>query len=833
MLVAIDNHAYLEELTSDIVNNPALLDGMHVETLSQLTLYAVEKDDFRALALLTEIHTGIPMNPDRLPNWWLSDFYNDVTKVQFEHEKKIKEIRWCDVILSDGKPLTSDKHQPLLNAFKNWLLACDDPINNGGKVISSKVAGVKSKHILTLINVILLSAKELNLSECHLEKVTDAFWLKVLLIIAESGASTIHDLYKTHSRVEKLLNNVDVSNDEVNAFAKKYPYAGCEINSEDCILNIDDRVKVCCWLHKHRYYAAGKNDKVGNGFPKGNNAILTRLIFEGAILTVGMKLETYPELALNPIPMHTEYCCVPNREKAEGVNATVLAVWLSDIKLINTNIVKNNVCNFNPVTHEVSVDAIKGVATLRKKGRTKTLPPEFVLDLFRDSYELLKQFCPEPNENGVSFWENTLELLTEAKAKSTKAYSNPHRPSPQAKAFDEAFHRNLPITELGHWLEFEAINLIHENFKMQGIAQFSNIGVTEENRHGRIRSNESMLELFTVLQGAVQLLLGSIMARRQEELRQLKPYGNLVYVDDKGKISTETDPYNEDIERWFLRFKVKKTGIKGNNLTADRPIPLSIARFVWLLEQFNLQAINRGVAKETDLTLFNHIHPKTFKLTKCDSEYFNAAFDALCDYFETATVEMESGEYHRHYIRQHQLRRFFALVFFWSKGYENMEALRWMLAHSDLEHLHNYITDNVDGAIIKSAKASTIVQSVVRDKALIDNLDELDKLRKILAKRLTGNASAVLKITTLDDAIFDYEDESEYRTIPHISQLQIEQELETEVLILLESHSITLEPEFFTVQDENGEDRRNFNLILKVNELEGDQWSMQKTNSKY
>ncbi|MGR5556331.1 integrase [Vibrio fortis] len=822
MLATTFNHAYLEELTSDIVNNPALLDGMHVDTLSQLTLYAVQKDDFRALALLTEIHTGIPTNRDQPPNWWLSDFDDDVTQLQFEHEKKIKEIRWCDIRLSDGKALTSDKHQPLLNAFKNWLLACDDPINNGGKIITPKMAGVKCKHILTLINFILLSGKELKLSEYHLEKVTDAFWLRVLLIIAESGTSLAHDLYQTHSRVEQFLNNVDISIDEINAFAKKYPYAGRDINSADCILNINDRVKVCCWLHKHRYYAAGKNDKVGNGNPKGNNAVLTRLIFEGTILTIGMRLETYPELALNPIPMHTEYYSVPNREIAEGVNASVLGAWLSDIKLINTNIHKNNACNFNPVTHEVSVGAIKGITTLRKKGRTKTLPPEFVLDLFRNSYEILKRFCPAPNEIGASFWENTLELLTEAKEKSTKAYSNPHRPSPDAKAFDESSHRNLPISELGHWLKFEAVNLIHEDFKTQGMKRFSNIGVTEENRYGRIRSNESMIELFTVLQGAMQMLLGSITARRQEELRRLKPYGNLIYIDDKVKNSTETNPYDGNTERWFLRFKVKKTGIKGNNLTEDRPIPLSIARYVWLLEQFNLQAVDRGISKEKALALFNHIHPKTFRLTKCDSEYFNAAFDALCDYFETATVEMENGEYHRHYIRQHQLRRFFALVFFWSKGYENMEALRWMLAHSDLEHLHNYITHNVDGAIIKSAKASTIVQSVVRDNTLIDNLDELNRLRKILAKRLTGNASSVLKITTLDDATFDYEDESKYKTIPHISQLQVELELEAEVLILLENDSVTLEPEFFTVQDENGEDFRNFNLILKINELEGD-----------
>ncbi|PHN84404.1 integrase [Vibrio splendidus] len=822
MLVAIDNYTYLKELTNDIVDNPALLNGMHVETLSQLTSYAIEKGDFRALALVTNIYTGIPINRDRLPDWWLSDFHDDVSEVKFKHQKTVRRIRWCDIKLNDGTSLTSDKHRPLLNAFKYWLIACDSPLDNGGIVVSSGYSSRKFNYILNLINVILLNGESLKLAECHLKKVTDEFWLKVLLVIAESKRSALHELYQTNNLIEKLLNNVDVSKDEIASFTERYPNAGCDIDNECMILNLKDRVKACCWLNKHRYYARGKNDKKGCYSPEGNNRIFSRLLFEGKILTDGILIPHFPELALCPIPRRTEYRVVSSYEKGTGVSSEVLKHWLSAIKLINTNINKNDIGYFNPVTSDISVAAIQGLVTLRKQGRTKTLPPDFVLDLFRHSYNLLKQFCPSPNETGKSFWENMLELLTKANRKSTKDYSNSHRPRPYIRTFDETLHRNLPSTELGHWLKFEAIKLIHTDFIAQGVTQFEFISVSDKNRHERIRHNESMLELFTILQGAVQLLLGSIMARRQDEILQLKPYGNLVYINSDGKRLTNANPYVEVSERWSLRFKAKKTGVEGNNLTEDRPIPLSITRFVWQLELFNQQAIERGLAKEKGLNLFNSISAITFKLKKGRIDSFNSSFDALCDYFETAIVEMDSGEYHRHYVRQHQLRRFFALVFFWSKGYEDMEALRWMLAHSDLEHLHNYITDNIDGAIINSAKASTIVQSVISNKSMIDNLDELDKLRGIIARRLTGNASSELNITTLNDAIFDYDDVSEYRTVPHISQLLTEHELENEVLTLLENGSITLQPEFFTAQDENGDECRNFNLILKVNEVEGD-----------
>ncbi|MFS2262240.1 integrase [Vibrio vulnificus] len=822
MLIAIDNHAYMKELTDDVMNNPRLLDGMHVETLSKLTSYAIERDDFRVLDLLTEIHTGIPMKSDYLPEWWLSDFHDDITIVKFEHRKHSKQIRWCDITLDDGELLTSEKHKPLLNAFKYWLIACDNPLENGGKLISSSSASKKFNTILTLINTILINGETLKLSKFHLQNATESFWLKVLVTIAEHTGSITNNLYQVNERIRNLLNNVEVPTEEVEAFQARYPYVKRKLASDEIILNLKDSVKASCWLHQQSYYAKAARDKFGHAVPQGNNAVLIALLFEGKILIDGIKVASFPELMLKAPSIYTEYNAVDNKETGGGVSKENLRLWLNAIQLINTNIDKSDACTIKPVTDDVSINVIQSLTTLRKQGRTRTLPPEFVFDLFRNSYELLGHFCPPPNEGGANFWDNMLELLTEASKQSAEPLSNPHRPHYNSKVFDEALHRHLPQTELGHWLKFEAINTVHPEFLKKGILQFETIPWNAENRYARIRNNESMLDLFSVLQGAVQLLLGSIMARRVDELVSLKSYGNLVFIKENGKLTNEANPYNASAERWYLRFKVKKTGVKAKNIKVNRPIPACIARFVWQLEQFNQKAIEQGVAQNDVLSLFNNIDTQTFKLKKCNAARFNSVFDALCDYFETAVVEMDNGEYRRHYVRQHQLRRFFALVFFWSKSYENMEALRWMLAHSDLEHLHHYITESDTGAVINSAKASTIVQSVISDKSLIENYDEVEKLREMIAKRVSGDASKMLHIKTLDEAIFDYEEENEYSTIPHISQLQAEQELENEVLTLLENDVISLEPEFFTVKNEDGEDIKTFNLILKVNQLEAE-----------
>ncbi|MFA0071974.1 integrase, partial [Vibrio breoganii] len=82
------------------------------------------------------------------------------------------------------------------------------------------------------------------------------------------------------------------------------------------------------------------------------------------------------------------------------------------------NLDKNDICKINPVSDDVSTDSIARITALKKQERTKTLPPEFVFNLFKNSYELLTQFCPAPNESEQNFWKNALELLIESSTKS-------------------------------------------------------------------------------------------------------------------------------------------------------------------------------------------------------------------------------------------------------------------------------------------------------------------------------------------------------------------------------------------------------------------------------
>nr|MBF4307408.1 integrase [Vibrio anguillarum] len=150
------------------------LNGLSTETLEQIINFSVANDDYRALDIITHIHTGIYGYDDRQPEWLESRF--DADKWILKFSKTPKTIHWDSVYLDDGKKLTDIKHRKLLNSFKYWITATDNPLENGGKIISPVTASAKVGKVIALINAILLHSKELKLAKCHLLNVNDDFW---------------------------------------------------------------------------------------------------------------------------------------------------------------------------------------------------------------------------------------------------------------------------------------------------------------------------------------------------------------------------------------------------------------------------------------------------------------------------------------------------------------------------------------------------------------------------------------------------------------------------------------------------------------------------------
>lgn len=800
--VAIDNST-TANLIEDIVLDHSLLNGLSAETLEDIINFSVANDDYRALDIIVHIHTGIYGYDDRQPEWLESSFAE--TKWVLTFDKKPKTIHWDSVYLDDGKKLTDTKHQKLLNSFKYWITAVDNPLENGGNIISSVVAHIKVNRVIALINAILLHSKELKLAKYRLLNVNDDFWLNILTKFAEYG--NFQGVYEIDKRTKVLLNNASqgVSDADVQAFKEKYPYVSRDIAQDEIFLSLDERKKACAWLFEQSYYQVQTSIKC-----EGRSTVLSKLLFDGKMLYHDTNIPNYAELHLKESKRTSEYRAVDNKDTSSGTNKRTISTYIEAIRLIHTNLEREDSASPPILSERVSVGNINRLVSLKKAGRTRTLSPKFVFNLIRQCYEFVKEYLPT-DEGAVTLLDETLTLLSKARSKSVAKNSNTLRPSQGSLSWDEELHRDMSSSERGYWFQTEAINCLSSEYLKKGIKQVQCFVGSIEKRHERIRANESLLDLFSVLQGAIQVLVGAIMARRQDELVKLKSHGNL---------SPNINPFSEEGSKteYCLIFKVKKTGSNGVNATIEGPISLSIAKFVWQLEQFNIKVseLNLSIGK---VSLFNNIDSFRCQFSQINFNTYNMHLDALCDYLETDLVEYDNGEYRRNYVRQHQLRRFFAMAFFWSKGFDGMDALRWMLGHSDIEHLYNYISESETGAVLNGAKASVIVRGVVDSTSELAKLDGIENVRKIIAERMTGDSSTPITIESVSEAAEDYDVES-YLTIPHISQIQKEQDIETEVLYLLEEGSITLEPEFFTVEDCDGNVTQTFNLILKIKDLD-------------
>ncbi|WP_102385264.1 integrase [Vibrio cyclitrophicus] len=801
--IAINNNQ-TAQLIEDIVLDHSLLDGLDSDVVRDVINYSAFNDDYRVLDILANSYTGIYDYDEKKPEWLESSFEDAQWVVKFK--SKPRTIYWDSVYLDDGKNLTDKAHKKLLNAFKYWILAVGNPFENGGQLVKNATASGAFNRVILFINAILLNSKALKLAKYQLQNVDEDFWRNTLMKIAKNG---INGVYEFDKRAEEFLNQVsdEISNDEVQQFQDSYPHILETVHKDDARLYLKHRQKACTWLSKQGFYKTSHRSYIFSG----NTTKLIALLFEGKALYHGvLGLRSYPELHLKEAVQTTEYRAVENKDTSSGLSDGAISHHISSLSLIYTNLERKDAAQPPLATQKLNSRSIGLLVDIKKSGRTRTLPPKFVFNLIKQCFEFAMEHLPEGTHT-VNLLDETLTQLSEGKDKSIVANSNRLRPIVGTKAFDEARHRNMASKERGYWFQAGGVNCLSSDYQEKGVKQIERFTLSDESRYGKIRNNESLFDLFSVLQGAIQILVGAIMARRQDELVNLKSHENL---------SPNIDPFSEkgSQSEYNLVFKVKKSGDSEKNATIERPIPLSIARLIWRLEQFNIKAMDLKLDHKK-LSLFNVLDSQSCHLSPIAVDTFNGYLDAACDFFETDLVQYPDREHRRNYVRQHQFRRFFAMAFFWSKGFDGMDSLRWMLAHTDMEHLYRYISESETGEVLNGAKASVIVRGIVDPESDIADLDGIEELREIIAERLTGYASTPITILTLGEAAEDYDDES-YSTVPTISQIQKEQDVESEVLTLLDEGLITLEPDFFTVKGVDGEEVKDFNLLLKIKDLD-------------
>ena len=183
------------------------------------------------------------------------------------------------------------------------------------------------------------------------------------------------------------------------------------------------------------------------------------------------------------------------------------------------------------------------------------------------------------------------------------------------------------------------------------------------------------------------------MARRAAELVGLDPQ----------------DCLQKAAEGYYLRFTVGKANIGNRRIKVDRPISDFAVQALRLLlrAQEGLQRITGTLPASP---VFSLPHYSRARLSPATDKTVRDTLDRFCDFFEIPLDKQGR----RYYLRTHQLRRFFAMMFFWHFGFGGMDTLRYMLAQVDFAHVWRYITENVPGKVLAQVK-TTFVTTKLRE----------------------------------------------------------------------------------------------------------------------
>lgn len=253
-----------------------------------------------------------------------------------------------------------------------------------------------------------------------------------------------------------------------------------------------------------------------------------------------------------------------------------------------------------------------------------------------------------------------------------------------------------------------------------------------------LRNGRGLWELLQVLFGGIHIMLAALTARRIAELTELK-----------------VDRCLDDSES-FLIFENRKSGSGELREKELRPIPPIAVRMIQTTRWFQGEMIKRDLLDDYRCPMASPLQTAlTLKNFKPNASPLH--IDTFCDYFEMP--RNAAGE--RYYIRNHQLRRFFAMAFFWSGTPSGEDTLSWFLGHTDPEHLYHYITEEVPGEALTSVKASVAAELAVDDTSLKTELTAL------LRKRFGVSKFSLLSAEELAFYIADLIEEGQVKVEPH------------------------------------------------------------------
>jgi integrase len=709
------------------------------------------------------------------PEWLVdgSNFYSPIWRVRFKGKErsKYKTIDF-NVSLFDGSQLTDEKNLDLMTVIKFFICCQLHPRFNGGSKFGPHYAAKVLTRALNIIDHLLLNGEVFDLVDSGLSLVSENDLKHYLLKHIVSPVALA--VYDYHNRLTRwLLTQADkYSVQEMEQAEYQWPWVAEMPDLDDRVLNLCDydlyRVRCAIMIRGDFIRVCGEYRFNCKSF------VLTEYAntLHGKWITPGTPAELISGSA-----MRQEYPRVPvsggdglpNLFDRIGRHLTVLKKFIAvDHYYMRVGFDANCIADFdiaNLLQDEVD----------HLDGRFLSLPVEVPFIAVRSAIENL--------------FERSEVILNKMSEMLSFNY--------------EASRSSLRII---HQLNANFGLIVSARLKQAGVkcwSIFVNSDERPEEYYVRLRRFAGLFEAYETIVGLLLVLIGVLTARRQGELLGLIA-GKCIEPN-----KDPFDPVNAN-KLYSLRFFAGKTGSLKSRQKISVPITTVVAKALWRLQEFNDRCVeNRLINPNGPLILF--VARTSCEIGELSAKAYNHFLDVACDFCETPTITLDSAGPRRFYIRQHQLRRFLAMAFFWSSGFDGLDTLRYFLGHTDAKHIYRYISEALPGEVLRTVKVDKLVDSIVNDKADVENIESV---KAYLVERFM--CTDIL-------AVADHEVEGEYghllsKNLAKLSEemghLSFQRRVHTEVAALMRAKELSLEPEF--VKYSTGRGSSALHLIVKM-----------------
>lgn len=673
-----------------------------------------------------------------------------------------KIIDFTKITLEDNSKLIN--HSKLLNSFKIWIVNQGNPLYFSGKVPSRNTLSANINKVLGLIDYILINSNELSISTCELSCIDENFLQDLFIDLASMPSNEA--LYNYKKTVAAYLKDKvkDITIEQVHIFEHRFPLTPLNIE-EGLELTFEEKRKARLYLYEKRAYYRGY-DLISKP-----NTRFFNFLFRNTLSAEHRIFNSLNDLALykpfdfqeyNPIPTRTQF-------EEEGQCDQNIETYIKQLHVLSS-INDYSFCSRFETNNllKITPERIRKHVEMKPVGRHATLPGDIIFPCIKNAFEFIFRHLDPLLETMYRCY-----LYTPPKSEKNK------------NSNDYSYLKN------SYWRSILAPEL-----ESLGIKAFR-VSDKDPLKFIKRRKNEGLCDLYNVLVGAILIVLGTISARRQHEIIDLKAINNL----SPSKIEPAKYPY----QSFELKFKNRKSGaffLQDSREELSRPILNSIAQIIYKLERFNEKILSHEHSS-TNLSLINTFNHYGNKFKALDTGNYSKCLDAFCDYFETPVIEYKKNDFRRFYPRQHQLRRFFAMLFFWSKSFDGLDSIRYFLGHTDTEHLYHYITESITGEVLNGIKATSLVDNLLTNSK--DKIENIGILSQILEKKFNVRELEILS------------EDSVSNIYPEVSlDFSQKKELIDQVFYLLEAHEIELKPTFFTTKNSKGEIIRDYKLVLII-----------------